>query len=131
MVLGEKDSTGSKVIEGYVFLINSIILRKGQKRYRDALELWDQAIASYPKYAKLHGHKGVVLYRMGRVKEAVEYLETAVRSNVGDIPDVFYYLGLGYMEGGGRGKEEALELFRRTLQLEPSHSGARTQLAQL
>ena len=127
------DSTGSKVIEGYVFLINSIILRKGQRRYHDALELWDQAITTYPTYAKLHGHKGVVLYQMGRVEEAVQYLETAVRSNVGDIPDVFYYLGMSYVErgGGGRGKEAARELFKRTLLLEPNHTGARTQLEKL
>ncbi len=134
VILSEKDSSATKVLENYVFLINTMILRKGVEptRYHDALELWDQAIASYPKYARPYGWKGTVLYQMGRVKEAIPLLELAVQSHVHEA-DVYYYLGLCYQAGrGSEGKGKEVEgLFRKTLQLDPGHSGAKEQLSKL
>ena len=136
VVLGKKDSTGSKVMETYRFLVNSVVLRNGKsERYHDALDLWDQAIATFPEYAMPYGWKGVVLYKMGRLEEAMKLLDLAIKSGVSD-PDVFYHMGLCRLAtgttGGGRGVEiEAKALFRRALELDASHTGAKEQLSRL
>lgn len=119
------------MIDAYSFLINHVILRKGSDRYEDALALWDQALTLYPAYAALHAHKGSLLYRMKRRREAFELLDIAVQSGV-VIADAYYHLGMCYLdgvggrEGGERGK--ASSLFKKALQLDPRHSGAEAAL---
>lgn len=147
VAVGTKDSTATKVLETYIFLVNSVVLRKGKvvSRYDDALELWEQAIAAYPKYAAPYGWKGTVLYKMGRVQEAAELLEMAVQSGVG-VAEIYYHLGLCYLagvgDGGGGGSDEgtgrsggmrgaAGMMFRKALQLDPAHSGAKLELGKL
>lgn len=128
--MGEKDSTGTKVMETYTFLVNSVILRKGKvtDRYQDALELWDQAQRAYPKYAQPYGWKGTVLYKMGKVKEARNLLEIAVSSKV-DEAEFYYYLGLCYLQE--KRIREAKEMFGTALRFDPKHSAAATEFSKL
>ena len=130
VVLGEKDSTGAKVLETYTFLINSVILRKGKitNRYEDALELWDQAQRAYPKYAQPYGWKGTVLYKMGRIKEAKDSLEIAVSSKVNEA-EFYYYLGLCYLQE--QRTREAKEMFGSALRFDPKHSAAATEFRKI
>ena len=133
--LGEKDSTISAVIDIYDFLINKIVLRKGRERYEDALALWDQAMTVYPTCVDIYAHKGSLLYKMERGREAVPLLDVAIRSG-SQIADVYYYLGMCYLDGLGdvkerRTKEEVGSLFKKTLQLEPRHSKAAVALKRL
>ena len=134
MKLGEEDLTGSAVLETYEFFIAQVILRdrEGKPRYDDALELWNNAQKKYPTYAMIYGHKGVLLYKMGRKKEALESLEVAVQSKVG-VADSYYYLAKCYLEGvaSGMGKprDVAKSLFEETLRIDPKHAGATAELA--
>ncbi len=130
VILGEQDSTGTKVLEAYVFLINSVVLRKGKAkgRYQDALELWDQAIRTFPKYPSPYGWKGTILYKMGRVKEATEPLEIAVKSGVKE-PEIFHHLGLCYLQG--KREKEARGMFASALQLDPKHAAAAAEIEKL
>ncbi len=126
------DITGTAVLETYEFLINKVILREEGKRYQDALDLWNEAQEKYPDYAIVYGHKGVLLYKMGRRKEAVKVLEIAVQSEV-KMADSYYYLAKCYLEDGvgssGKGKDVVKNLFSATLRLEPKHSKAAIELA--
>ena len=134
MILGVKDSTGTKVLEAYTFLINSVILRKGSDRYQDALDLWDQALAAYPKYAYIYGMKGSLLQKIGLTKEAREPLELSVQSKVG-IADPYYYLGMNYLVEEGVVKQKRMglieNLFKRALEIDPNHSMASAELSKL
>jgi tetratricopeptide (TPR) repeat protein len=112
-----------------------VILREGAgpNSYHVALEVWDEAIAMYPTYAMPYGWKGVVLYKMGNIKEAVSVLEIAARSNVVEA-EVYHHLGLCYLalgERDGGGKEKAGGMFKKALQFNAAHAGARTELGKL
>ena len=112
------DSTGQKVIETYAFLIDSVILRDGNQRLNDALELVDQALDTYPRYARLFAMKGVLLFKLNRTKTAVEFMEVAWKSNYRSV-DLFYHLGLAYET---RGEERNAEnMFKRTVELDGRH----------
>lgn len=119
--LGVTDSTGQKVIETYIFLINNVILRDGSQRLNDALELVNQALESYPTYATLYATKGVLLYKLNQTKSALEFLEIAFKSNYRSV-DLLYHLGLAYESLGEERKAESM--FRSTLRLDGSHSQA-------
>ena len=111
-------------------MVNSVILRKGRalERYQDALELWDQAIGAFPKYPVPYGWKGTVLYKMGKVKEATDMLEIAVRSGVKE-PEFYYHLGLCYLQE--KRMDDAKMMFGTTLQFDPKHSAAATELGKI
>ena len=112
------DSTGQKVIETYVFLIENVILRNGSQRLNDALELVNRALETYPRYAQLFAMKGVLLYKLNQAKTALEFMEVAFKSNYRSV-DLFYHLGLAYESLGEHGKAE--NMFRGTLGLDGSH----------
>lgn len=112
------DSTGQKVIETYEFLINNVVLRNGSQRLTDALELVDQALETYPRYARLFVLKGIILYKLNRTKMAVNFMEIAQKSNYRSV-ELFYHLGLAYESLGENRKAESM--FRSTLGLDGSH----------
>ena len=122
------DSTGQKVIETYEFLINNVILRNGSQRLNDALELVNQALETYPRYARLFAMKGVILYKLNRNKMAVEFMEIAQKSNYRSV-ELFYHLGLAYESLGENRKAESM--FRSTLGLDGSHIEAVFHLGQV
>jgi len=125
--------TGTAVLETYEFFIDKVILRdKKEKRYDDALELWNDAQKKYPTYALTYGHKGVLLYKMGRKKEALENLEVAIQSKLA-MADGYFYLAKCYMEGVVSGKGKSRDVVKRllvqTLRIDPKHSEAAAELA--
>ena len=125
--LGVADSTGQKVIETYEFLIDKVILRNGS-RLHDAMELVNQALQTYPKYARLFAMKGVLLYKLNQTKAAVEHLEIAVKSNYHSV-DTFYHLGLSYEQLGDERKAE--DMFKSTLAVDGHHIEAMYHLGRV
>ncbi len=126
--LGVADSTGQKVIETYAFLIENVILRNGSQRLTDALELVNQALETYPRYARLFAMKGVLLYKLNQTKTAVEFMEIALKSNYHSV-DLFYHLGLAYESLGQDRKAESM--FASTLRLDGSHTDATYHLGKV
>ena len=126
--LGVADSTGQKVIETIAFLINNVILRNGSHRLNDALELVNQALVTYPRYARLFAMKGVLLYKLNQTKTAVEFMEIALKSGYRSV-DLFYHLGLAYESLGEDRKAE--EMFGSTLRLDGSHTDAMYHLGKI
>lgn len=127
MQLGPQDSTGTKVIETLVFLLNKVVLRHND-RYEDALELVEQALVHYPNYAQLYSMKGIYLQKLGRSQSALEFLLTAINSQYVTSGTLFH-LGLAHLDVGDT--DIAATAFRKTLAIEPSHRGAELKLKQL
>ena len=125
--MGVADSTGEKVIDTYTFLIDSVILRN-KSRLPDALQLVDQALETYPKYARLYAMKGIILNKLNRTKRAVDYLEAAFKSRFRSV-DMFHHLGLAYERLGERSKAE--EMFKRALELDVQHAESLYHLGKL
>ena len=133
MKLGELDTTGTAVLETYEFFINKVVLRKEGERQEDALELWNQAQEKYPQYIVVYAHRGVLLYKMGRKKEAMENLEIAVQSR-SSVADCYFFLAKCYSEGVARirkSKEDVMKLLVAALQIDPKHSKAAAELESL
>lgn len=125
--LAVHDSTGEKVVESYAFLIDKIILRN-TSRLQDALDLCEKALTIYPTYATLYSMKGKLLWKMNRTEEAIEHLELAAQSSLKE-PDMFYYLGLAYLDVGKKQKAETM--LRNTLAVDSSHRKAAGQLGRV
>ena len=125
--MGVADSTGEKVIDTYMFLIDNVILRN-KSRLPDALQLVDEALSTYPTYGRLYVKKGVLLAQLNRAKEAVHYLDIALRSNLRSV-ELFYHLGLAYEQLQEGTKAE--DMFKRALAFDKTHADALYHLGKM
>jgi uncharacterized protein HemY len=66
------------------------------------LALAKQAIQEYPEDAYFHNTIGVVLYRTGCFREAIEELETAVRQGHGGTAHDWFFLAMAHARLGHR-----------------------------
>jgi tetratricopeptide (TPR) repeat protein len=110
----------------------------GQKER--ALAEFDRALAQNPRYIEANIHRGVLLNELGRAAEAEEAFRRATAA--GEVPVAGFprpaaarlanqhaALGDAYMEAGGTG--QAIEQYRRAVELGPSFHDLRYRLARL
>lgn len=106
----------------------AVHIRRGD--FEAALAAYRTAIAIYPDYplyySKFAKNLGSVLTRLGRHKEAIPHLHTAIRLNP-DYVSAHYNLGYAYLQT--RAWAKAAEHFRRAIELEPSQANAKKGLA--
>ena len=95
--------TSSNQLENIYHLLKMIQTDKG--REEDALELCDFAMQYYPTTAHLFLHRGKILTRMNRTREAIADLEIAVQTPI-FLADINYHLGMAYLAEGSVGKAE-------------------------
>lgn len=65
----------------------------------EALDLADEAIAAQPEVASFHDTRGWVLFKMGRKRQAVSALQSAISLSPGNLA-AQYHLGVAYDEMG-------------------------------
>jgi tetratricopeptide (TPR) repeat protein len=70
--------------------------------------------------------RGIELYRKGKFSEAVEALNTAVKTQKGDS-DAWYYLGLSLLDAGKI--KDARKAFEKTLRLSPNFAPGYSAMA--
>ena len=125
--LGQQDASASSVVDILDFLLEKIILRNND-RFSDALELVERLLTRYPTHVKLYNHKGVILQKMGRSREAIEQLVVTINSKY-YTPETFYHLGLAYLDVGD--KKRAAESLKQTVLLDHSYKDAASRLNKL
>ena len=101
------------------------MIQKDDGREEDALELCDFALRHYPSTAHLFFHRGKILTRMDRTREAIADLEIAVQTPI-FLPDINHHLGLAYRVAGLPGKAE--KAFRAELAGNPGNTESLLQL---
>ena len=93
---------------GVIFL-SKWLKTKNFKDYQDALQYFQKAIAIDPAHAASYNALGVLYKNSGRLAEALEVLNKAVRLD-GDLGDALFNLGLIYLYMGD--KQKALQIFQ-------------------
>lgn len=106
----------------------------GLRRYkcgeaREAADAFRWAARLEPQNPLYHSWLGMALLRTGRrLTEAEEHLKTAIAL---DCNDPRLYLNLGLVYKGGRRWDEAAEVFRRALRLDPRHRETLREMEEL
>ena len=75
-----------------------------------------------------HNNLGSALARLGRLPEAIEHWEQAVRIDP-DYAEAHYNLGIAFEQTGKRG--DAIKHYEQAVRLEPNSAEAQNRLARL
>lgn len=101
-----------------------------KRQYELAIELCRSAIQLNPEYGNPYNDIGAYLIELGRVDEAVEYLEKAIAAKVYDCRFYPYY-NLGKVYIAKRMIRKAISCFEQAIQLKPEFIAAKTELEKL
>ena len=85
-------------------------------------KLFDQAIALRPDYALAHGNRGLILQRMGDGDRAADAYREAIRFDPSLNPP---RMNLAVLLDFNDQREEAIELAREALRINPNYARAR------
>lgn len=91
-------------------------------RYAEALNAYDQAIASSYTFTDAYIEKGILLYEQKRIRDALQVFEKVLTVN-NTLADAYYWRGRCLETGGD--KTAALDDYRRALSLDPGILGAK------
>jgi adenylate cyclase len=97
-----------------------------QRRYEEAIAAAEQAIKVAPGSADAYCFLGFSLVVAFRYKEALAYLERALRMN--PFPPAYYFMQIGTAHSFLRNYKEAVSAFKKALSLSPKNQFARFQL---
>jgi tetratricopeptide (TPR) repeat protein len=92
-----------------------------------ALENFQKAIVAQPRFAEAHFSAGNVLYKQGKVEEAIASFRKAVEM---DPRHARAYNNLASLLGSKGEKEEPLRLYQAAIQLDPNYMEAYRNLAE-
>ena len=105
---------------------NLAVVLERRGRYEAAAAAADRAITEDPTQATAHKNAGDLFYRLGRYDDALECYARAVRLDPDLGGDV--YLKLGNIRYRRRDRDEAVQLWERSLALAPDNPMARNNL---
>lgn len=90
--------------------------------------LWEDAVAKYPSSLMAHNGLGMVAFEAGRVEEAREWYERAIRLSPG-FTEGHKNLGVTYAAAGEW--DQAIAAFERALAIDPGYAEARVNLGKV
>ena len=105
---------------------NLAVVLERRGRYEEAAAAADRAITEDPTQAPAHKNAGDLHYRLGHYEDALECYARAVRLDPELGGDV--YLKLGNIRYRRRERDEAMQLWERSLTLAPDNPMARNNL---
>lgn len=99
---------------GHAAVINNLGVIAAERRQRDAVVLFDEAIAHEPGHVAAHYNRGAALAALGRPNEAIKSFERVCALDAGHY-QAHRALGFLWLEVGQRGR--SLDHFARTYEL--------------
>lgn len=109
-----------------VILTLAFVTRAQAAYWRDSETLWSHAIAVTKDNHLAHAHLADLLLRNGRIEEAIQHCEEAIRIRPNDA-DAQNNLGLAYLQLGN--VPRAVPHLEKALQVKPGHMNAEVNLA--
>lgn len=101
-----------------------------KRQYELAIELCRSAIQIDPEYGNSYNDIGAYLIELGKIDEAVEYLEKAIAAK--DYDCRFYpYYNLGKVYMAKHLVKKAVDCFEKAVELKPEFVAAKTELEKL
>ena len=98
-----------------------------KRDYDKAIEMGEEAISLVPNGADAHAWLAMSLNYAGRPEAALPLFKKAMRLN--PMSPAFYYLNCGYAYRNMHRFEEAVAMYKKTLQIRPNNVPARFSLA--
>jgi len=105
----------------YYLVLGMVQLTVKKPVLQDAEENFRECLKRQPDNAQAQIHLGYVLLKQKRYADAQVWLEKTTQKQTRS-PEAFYYLGVIAQEQGVN--QKAVELFQRTIQLDPSFANA-------
>ena len=107
-------------------IAQGILTHYRNETYRTALSIWEATVTRAPQSHDAHNHLGIALAELGRLPEAIEHYQEAVRLKP-DYASAHNNLGLA-LAGVGR-LPEAIEHYRKAVRSNPDEASAHANLA--
>ncbi len=117
-----------EVLNGFgvvVLVVLGLLTWEQCKIYADVETLWEDTLAKNPGAWLAHNNLGIVLRKQGRVQEAIEHYNEALKLNP-TYALAYNNLGVALKQIGKF--EEAIEQYKQALRLEPDYVEARDNL---
>src|SRR5262249_6718646 len=115
------------VCSGAIIIVALAVTARAQVSYwRDSETLWNHTIAVTKDNFFAHASLADLLIRRGRVREAIEHSEEALRTRPNDA-DAQNNLGLALLQTGDI--KRAVAHFEKALEIDPGHMNAEVNLA--
>ena len=109
----EIDPDNPAVLNNYAYLLSV-----QNYRLEEGLEMVDRALEMSPELPSYHDTRAWILYRLGRLKEALEVIKIAMK-DTDDNAEMFEHLGYIYQALGKERK--ATKAWKRAAEIEPDN----------
>ena len=115
----DENNSDAYLVLGYLYLM--------RRQHDEAIAAAEKAISLNPNGADAYSNLGYILYNSERYDESVEFINKAIRLN--PLPPSYYFLWLGHSKRGLKRYGEALEVYRKSSEIEPNNIFSHLQLA--
>jgi tetratricopeptide (TPR) repeat protein len=95
------------------------------KKHKEALKLYQEAVAIYPEYARAHYNIGVVFGKIGAKERAVVSFQKALSI---EPEDAYAYYNIGVIRQEQGKEEEATACFQKAVAIRPDYAEAHYNL---
>ena len=115
----DENNSDAYLVLGYLYLM--------RRQHDEAIAAAEKAISLNPNGADAYSNLGYILYNSERYDESVEFINKAIRLN--PLPPSYYFLWLGHSKRGLKRYGEAVEVYRKSAEIEPNNIFSHLQLA--
>jgi tetratricopeptide (TPR) repeat protein len=112
------------VVAALAVALGYLTWRRNQD-YRSELAIWQDTVARSPDNSRAHNNLGIALKQAGRVPEAIEHYEEALRTEP-EYADAHYNLAIAWQQTGRL--REAVAHYTESLRIKPDHAEAHNNL---
>ena len=109
-------------------LVQQAVIQRKRKQFVDALNILDRVLNLLPKNADIYSEKGVTLFHLGRLNEALEAMNTSQEL---EPNNPYRYSSRAYIKDALKDIDGAIADYEKAIVLDPADMIARNNLGML